>query len=155
MKKIFFIMVTLLVTTTMVMAQGKGPKDGKQEKVDPKVRAERVTERMTKDLSLTDKQKQQVLELNLASFTQKAENKPMPKPKVEGEAPAKLTKEQREEMRSEREAERTAYDAKLKFILTPEQYTKYTELQAKRKDADKKGPKDGKKNKGGDRPTRK
>ena len=135
----------------MARAQGKGPKDGKGEKMDPKAKAELVTEKMAKDLSLTDKQKQQVLELNITEFTGKAECKAKPVAPAEGQAPQKPTQEEREKMRAEREACRAAYDAKLKTILTPEQYTKFTEQQNKNNKDGKKGGKDKKGNKGGER----
>ena len=153
MKKIFFVMMTLLMSASMIMAQGRGPKDGKQENVDPKVRAERMTERMAKDLSLNDTQKAELLKLNLAEVEKRAECKANPQtPPSEGENPAKLTDEQRQQMRAEREAQRTAYNAQLQKILTPEQFTKYTEQEKNRDNKDKKG-KDGKK--GGDRKSKK
>ena len=63
-----------------------------------------------------------------------------------------MTDEQRQQMRAEREAQRTAYNAQLQKILTPEQFTKYTEQKKNRDNKDKKG-KDGKK--GGDRKSKK
>ena len=150
MKKIFFIMVTLLVTAGMAMAQGpgpKGPRGERGEKQDPKVQAEQKTERMAKTLLLNDAQKQQVLELNLAEAEKRAELRPTTPP-AEGEKPAKPSAEEREKRRQEMEAQRAAYDAKLKTILTPEQYTKFSE----RKNNQEKGSKDKKgKKKGGDR----
>ena len=138
MEKIVFLMVTLLMTAGMAMAQGQGPRGRKGEQQDPKVQAERRTERMVKALSLTDAQKQQVLELNLAEAEKRAECKPT-KPATEGEKPAKPTAEEREKRRQEMETQRTAYDAKLKTILTPEQYTNYTEQKANRDKKDKVG----------------
>ena len=58
MKRIVFFMVTLFLMGGVMMAQG--PRDGK--KMDPKARAEKMTERMAKELSLNDTQKQQLLE---------------------------------------------------------------------------------------------
>ena len=147
MEKRVFFMVTLLVTAGMAMAQGQGPRGGKGEKQDPKVQAERRTERMAKELSLNDTQKQQVLELNLAQAQQRAECKPTTPP-TEGEKPAKPTAEEREKFSKEREAQCAAYDAKLKTILTPEQYTKFTEQKAS---CDKKGKGGKDKKKGGER----
>lgn len=129
MKKIIFIMVAVFMSVGMVMAQGKGPKGGKQDNVDPKVRAERMTERMAKDLGLNDTQKQKLLQLNLADWQTKADCKAKP---AEGDNSAQMTKEERQKVREQRQACRAEYDAKLQKILTPEQYTKYTQLKAER-----------------------
>ncbi len=140
MKKVVFMMVALLMTAGMAMAQGRGEKGG--ENADPKVRAERRTERMVKELSLNDTQKQQLLDLNLAEAQKLAECKAKPAtPPAEGQQPAKMTQEEREQKRQAMEAQRAAYNEQLQKILTPEQYAKYTEKQ---KDCNKKG-KDGKK----------
>jgi len=64
MKKITFLLITLFATGTMLMAQG-GQRGG-QRNMDPKDRAERMTERMAKEYSLNDTQKKEVYNVNLA-----------------------------------------------------------------------------------------
>jgi hypothetical protein len=59
---------------------------------------------------------------------------------------AKERKQSREESRQKMKAQREAYDAQLKTILTPEQYQK---LQAQRKEIKKDGKRGGKWNKDG------
>lgn len=127
MKKIGFLIVALLLTGGMAMAQG--PRNGK--KMDPKERAERMTERMAKEYSLNEAQKKDLLEANMA-FTEKMANR------------AEDKKTEREELRKEMQDNRDAYDAKLKKILTEEQYAAYSKKQAERqKKMGDRGPRDG------------
>ncbi|HPW71523.1 MAG TPA: DUF4890 domain-containing protein [Bacteroides graminisolvens] len=127
MKKIGFLIVALLLTGGMAMAQG--PRNGK--KMDPKERAERMTERMAKEYSLNEAQKKDLLEANMA-FTEKMANR------------AEDKKAEREELRKEMQNNRDAYDAKLKKILTEEQYAAYSKNQAERqKKMGDRGPRDG------------
>lgn len=62
MKKIGLLMVALFMMVAMVMAQGT--RRGGDRQMDPKVRAERMTERMVKEYALNDTQKKQLLEAN-------------------------------------------------------------------------------------------
>ena len=127
MKKIGFLIVALLLTGGMAMAQG--PRNGK--KMDPKERAERMTERMAKEYSLNEDQKKDLLEANMA-LTEKMANR------------AEDKKAEREELRKEMQVNRDAYDAKLKKILTKEQYAAYSKKQAERqKKMGDRGPRDG------------
>jgi hypothetical protein len=57
MKKIGFLIVALLLTSGMAMAQGM--RNGK--KMDPKERAEKMTERMAKEYSLNEAQKKRLI----------------------------------------------------------------------------------------------
>lgn len=126
MKKITLVLVALLMVGGMVMAQD-GPRGGNKKMPDPKARAERMTERMAKELNLTDAQKQQLLELNLEQVEKmkdtprpprrpnmkrgkscgdscccgKAERPNRPK-KMEGKRP-EPTEEQRTQMKADRE----------------------------------------------------
>lgn len=63
MKRIIMIMVAAFLMGGMVMAQHARRSDKMPE---PKVRAERMTERMVKEYALNDTQKKQLLEANLA-----------------------------------------------------------------------------------------
>lgn len=62
MKRIVLLIVTVFLMGGMVMAQQARRGD---KMADPKVRAERMTERMAKEYSLNDMQKKQLLEANL------------------------------------------------------------------------------------------
>ena len=72
MKRISFLLAALLMMGGMVMAQG--PRRGGQD-MDPKTRAERMTERMAKEYSLNETQKKELLEVNMA-FVQKMGERP-------------------------------------------------------------------------------
>lgn len=109
------------------MAQGM--RNGK--KMDPKERAEKMTERMAKEYSLNEAQKKDLLEANMA-LTEKMANR------------AEDKKAEREELRKEMQNNRDAYDAKLKKILTEEQYAAYSKNQAERqKKMGDRGPRGG------------
>lgn len=133
MKKIILLM-TIVLVSGVAFAQ---PRNNRQPDKDPKARAEQRTERMTKDLSLTDKQKQQVLTLNLKqaeemqSFRSEAQEMRANNKGVENKD---QKQSDRQKMQEERLANKTAYNAKLKSILTQDQYTKYLEQQSQRKD---------------------
>lgn len=73
MKRIILILMAAFLTGGMVMAQHARRSD---KMPDPKVRAERMTERMVKEYSLNDTQKKQLLEANLA-LVEKTGNMPM------------------------------------------------------------------------------
>lgn len=78
MKRILLILVAVFMASGMIMAQEA--QRGKR-KADPKVRAERMTERMAKEYSLNDMQKKQLLEANL-ELTEKMGVTPMRRPGV-------------------------------------------------------------------------
>lgn len=154
MKRISFLLVALLLMGGMAMAQGS--RRGGDKQVDPKVRAERMTERMAKEYSLNDSQKQQLLEANQAMLAKmgrpdgtRHEMRKGKKDKScqatdsctctckkagkkDGQRAPKMTKEEREKMHQEMKASREAYDVQLKKILTKEQYDTYTKKQAER-----------------------
>lgn len=150
MKKISLILITLFTTGTMLMAQG-GPRGG-QRNMDPKARAEHMTERMAKQYSLNDAQKKQVYEVNLAMAenmkpakgdVQKADAKK--KDRKDAKAKGKKDKkgkaermanrpsqEDRDKRMAEMKKSREDYDAKIKQIFSKEQYDSYTKNQAER-----------------------
>ena len=147
MKRISFLLAALLMMGGMVMAQG--PRRGGQD-MDPKTRAERMTERMAKEYSLNETQKKELLEVNKA-FVQKMGERPgRMKPEMrqgkKGQSQAtdsctckqdrrkapRMSKEDREKMRQEMKASRESYEAGLKKIMTKDQYAAYTKKQAER-----------------------
>ena len=81
------------------------------------------------NLNLTDDQKKKLAELRKNTFGDREENKVRDK--------KELTSEQREQIQSERKAKKSAFEAGVKNILTPEQYAKYTENKNAMKSHDK------------------
>ena len=111
---------------------------------EPKVRAERMTERMVKEYSLNDTQKQQLLEANLA-LVEKMGDMPIHRAKAHKHHKRdgkrhQLTDEQRaqkkaemEKKREEMKTARIAYDSQLQKIMTEEQYAAYSKKVQDRK----------------------
>lgn len=136
MKKIVLLMVAVFLLGGMAMAQQTRRND---KMPDPKVRAERMTERMAKEYSLNETQKKQLLEANMA-LVEKMGDRPMHrrpdmrKGKAECDScvhakmskhhgkDAKVGKKKYEEM----QATRAAYDAELQKIMTKDQYAAYS-----------------------------
>lgn len=81
MKRIVLMLVAALMMGGMAMAQDNR-RGGDEKMNDPKVRAERMTERMAKEYNLNDTQKQQLLEANMALMEKKGD---MPAPGRRGE----------------------------------------------------------------------
>lgn len=146
MKKIFMVLVVALLAGSMAMAQNSRRSDNRP---DAKERAERMTERMVKEYSLNDTQKQQLYEANLA-LTQKMGDMPMRRrsdmqkgdkqDKVKKGEKKQMTDAEREEMKAEMQKKREemktaheAYDVRLKQILTKEQYDAYAKKQGERR----------------------
>lgn len=101
--------IGLLLASLMLMAApllSAQPKGGHGRDMTPEQRIDMMTQHMKSDLNLTDEQTEAVKKLNTTSFGQGDLRDP----------------EARKEMMTKR-------DAELKNILTPEQYTKWGELQ--------------------------
>lgn len=143
MKRISFLMMALLLMGGIVMAQGN--RRGNRA-MDPKARAERMTERMAKEYSLNDVQKRQLMEVNLAMAEQMGPRSKNMRPAKRGRAcvtdscycqeykgkSSKMTKEDRQKMYQEMKSAKEAYDAKLQKIMTQDQYAAYLRNQADR-----------------------
>lgn len=111
MKKIGLLMAVLFMAGGLAMAQGPN------RNMDPKKRAAEMTERMVKDYSLTDAQKEKVETLNL-DMTEKM---------------SKLSDDDRETRRTKMQTIREDYNKKLKEVLTDEQYKKYQKDEEERR----------------------
>ena len=151
MKKILLTMIALL-SMTAVMAQNN---DKKERKAPKEITPEQITDRMAKDLELTDDQKAKVLALN-AEYKDVLRGPGMrgghrgPRPDAQTGATQQnqqqrperpqLTDEQKAQMKQQME-KRKEYDQKLKSILTADQYKKW---QKQQKRGPKGGPRDGK-----------
>ena len=134
MKKIVLMLMAAFFMGGMVMAQHVR----RGEKMpDPKVRAERMTERMAKEYSLDDNQKKQLLEANLA-FVEKMGNRPvhrrpdMRKGKNVCDS-CTCNRAGKHHKKENRVAVRTAYDAQLQKIMTKDQYAAYSKKMQERK----------------------
>ncbi|MGI6794360.1 DUF4890 domain-containing protein [Bacteroides sp. KG68] len=154
MKRIVLMLTVAFLAGSMAMAQYAHRGD---KIPDPKVRAERMTERMAKEYALNDAQKKQLLEANLALVEKMRDMPKHRKPKMKrGERNCNscccekadkchkensLTDEQcaqkkaeMEKKRKEMQDARSAYDVKLQKIMTKEQYAAYTQKFKERKE---------------------
>lgn len=157
MKRIVLMLTVAFLAGSMAMAQYAHRGD---KIPDPKVRAERMTERMAKEYALNDAQKKQLLEANLALVEKMRDMPKHRKPKMKrGERNSNscccekadkchkenkknsLTDEQcaqkkaeMEKKRKEMQDARSAYDVKLQKIMTKEQYAAYTQKFKERKE---------------------
>lgn len=162
MKKMTLTMVALLSMTAMQAQNNNSTQTAKQAEAKtlilpegqrPKVMdlngtPELRTERMAKELSLTDEQKAKVLKLNkeyqdvLAQNPRQNNMRPRRQPQADGATGAteqqqqkrerpQFTDEQKAEMKQNIE-KRKAYNDQLKTILTEEQYQKYQKTQMRR-----------------------
>ncbi len=121
MKKIITISMCLMMmaAAVQVSAQNNDGPQQQREQMSLEDMAKQRADRMKEQLSLTDDQYAKVLELN----KEQAKNmKPMSREDREN-----MSDEQREAFRDEMRKAREDYNAKVKEILTDEQYKKYEE----------------------------
>lgn len=119
MKKIVFLTTAVLMSlSVMLHAQPREP----QHRITPEQHAAQMVERLHKELTLTEKQQEELKTWFTRSFTQQKEE-------------SDKNRSNREAMRQFREKQREANDAELKKVLTTEQYKKYEENQRKRQEA--------------------
>ncbi|WP_215226607.1 DUF4890 domain-containing protein [Echinicola shivajiensis] len=114
MKKIMFLLAILTATVLQSEAQQR---QGRGE-MDPEKMAERVAGHMEKELELSEDQKKEVYALFLESSKKRMEMR-------------NQEKEEREAAREQMKADREAQQAKLKEILSEEQFAKWEEMQKK------------------------
>ncbi len=124
----FMILGSLLILTTISL-RAQEPK----EKLTAAERTSKITERMKKALNLTDEQAKKVLAVN-QDFATKMEKQ------------RELNKEDRKNGRDEMKKIDDDQDARMKEILTTDQYKTYLELKERRKNNERQGK--------GDRPDR-
>jgi len=142
-KVIALALASALIATTAT-AQDDSQKREKGRDFDPTEMVQKQTERMAEEYGLDEKQTAKLLELNkeYAGKMQPMGRPPRMKPPQDGGgeqmAPPmeqeRPTKEQAEEMRKKMMEDRNAYNAKLKEIMTDEQYAKYEKQQKARRD---------------------
>lgn len=117
MKNLFKLMIAggfLLFCTISLQAQEP------QEKLTAAQRASKVTDKLKKDLNLTEEQANKVLEVNKDFFSKM-------------EAQRALNKENRRTSRDEMKKNDEDQDKRMKEILTAEQYKSYLDLKEKRR----------------------
>ena len=115
MKK-WIVLITLIAGLGSVLQA----QERNRREIDPEKAAERMTERMTKELDLTPEQAQAVKPINLEFVTKAKEIK-------NSEAGKEDKKAQLETLRKENET-------KMAQVLTPEQMEKYREMIEKQKE---------------------
>ncbi|HMZ50234.1 MAG: hypothetical protein JST41_05660 [Bacteroidetes bacterium] len=117
-------MRTILTTLALAVGMSLMAQDANagKDKKTPEERAAKRTEQMTKDLGLSSEQVAKVNTINL-NFARYSSDVEAAGKGADVEGRTKALKAKR--------------DAELKAVLTPEQYTKYEEIRAK-KQADKK-----------------
>lgn len=97
-----------------------------KEKLTTAERASKITEKMKKALNLTDEQTKKVLAVN-QDFTTKMEKQ------------RELNKEDRKNSRDEMKKIDDDQDARMKEILTADQYKTYLDLKERRKNNERQG----------------
>jgi len=134
MKKLFI--AALLFVGIASFAQDddmdQAPVREQRERLTPEQRNERQLKKITTELNLNTAQQEQV-KLFIAERSAKSE-KSREARKQQRESGSKLTAEQREAFKKEMIAENDANDAKMKSILTADQYTKWKSNQEQNKD---------------------
>ena len=144
MKKLF--VLALLVIGTSLLAQEKmeneinTPRKGHWQNGE---RDEIRLKKLTSELNLNAKQQEQI---KTVMAEQKAKRDAFMKEKmVNKDLPKASTPEERKERRQKAEEAKKAMEAKLKTILTPEQFTKWTAIKEERKEEFKEKSKEDKK----------
>ena len=125
------IIAALLVVSISSFAQEQGNADKKankpkKEKMSPEQRNQALLDRMTTELKLDASQQEQIKPI-LAEQTAKLQA--MRDQRMANNS-KELTSEERKVLMQKRNEEKTATDAKLKTILTPEQFKKMKENEA-------------------------
>ena len=144
MKKISLFLISVMLLSGMAIAQNRPDKN--RENLSPEVRAEKMTERMSKELSLNDEQKQQVKEINLDYINEmragKKDQKQLHKAcvkscdKMSEAGKVKMRRMDKAEIQKTHKfmnAARESRDLKLSQVLNKEQFAKYEQNREERK----------------------
>ena len=127
MKKLF--LAIALVATTLTFAQDR---KARGEKLTPEQQTELQVKRMTLELDLDEKQQKEIKTI-LVEQSKKRETK-LAEMKAKKEKGEKPTADERFAMKNEMLDNQIAMKARMKKILKPEQFTKWEEKQADRKE---------------------
>lgn len=123
MKKFLLPLLALALSATAASAQ-TGPGPGGRPQRTPEEMATRQTEGLTKQLGLSADQAAKVQQIMLARDQEMLA--------MRGQMQAGTG--DRKQMRDQMLAGRTKYEDQLKAVLTPDQFTKYTAMQANRRE---------------------
>lgn len=134
MKQLFYLIaLCCILTSTPAMAcvmcddnnteQPARRQRGSRQQMDPAKMAEARVKQMTKKYGLSSEQQTKLKAL----FQEQAKNMPN-----RGNRQGRMTKEQRDSVRTVMDKQREKFDASIKEILTEEQYAKYTADQKAR-----------------------
>lgn len=129
MKKIL-LLTTALFLCLAVVVKAQQPQREQREKMTPEQQATRMVANLNKELKLSEEQQTELKKWFTTTFTQRGEN-------------MKKHQGDREAMRAQMKKDWEATDAKLKKVLTTEQYKQYKENQEKRRQEGRKGGRPG------------
>ena len=121
MKKLF--VVALLLVGTSTFAQERMGENN--EKLTPEQRVNLQVKKLTKELNLSDKQAQELKEIVVKEIEQREARKAEKK---------RMASEDMNARKMKFEEEKTQAEERMKKILTPEQFSKWTEIRKARKE---------------------
>lgn len=121
MKKL--IVAALLVVGITTLAQKKVEKKDESEKLTSEQKVNLLVKKMTRDLDLNEKQQAEYKNL-IAKQTENREEKKAALKELKGK--------DRKEIKVQMELEQEAVSEEMKKILTPEQFTKWTQIRDER-----------------------
>ncbi|MGL5112268.1 MAG: hypothetical protein ACRC6O_06490 [Flavobacterium sp.] len=128
MKKVIMLAVLLIGLNGMAQQRNERPNRDQIEKMTPEQRQEKQLKRLTSDLNLNAKQQEEVKKL-MAEQNSKMSDLRAKKEVAKNEQLLANSKE-RKEMAEKMKVEKEANDAKMKAILTKDQYTKWENNRA-------------------------
>lgn len=136
MKNLIIIAIALVTIQGIAQGQKKeGPNNQERTQrmndLTPEEAANLHTKKMTLHLDLNDKQQKAIYKINLENATLRNERKAAFKSKKESGQVEKPSKEQRLAMQNAKLDHQIANKAKMKTILTADQFSKWEQMQAK------------------------
>ncbi|WP_291143007.1 hypothetical protein [Flavobacterium sp. UBA7680] len=143
MKKLFIAAMLLIGIASFAQDGDQKPAREQREKLTPEQRNEKQLQKLTTELGLDANQQAQVKQL-LAERSAKAE-KFRETREARKDSDVKPTDAEKEAFKNELKAEKEGNEAKMKAILTADQYTKWQSLREKNKEKAKDKMKDYKK----------
>ena len=125
MKKLMFPLLAAVAISFSAAAQTTPPQEGARPRRSPQEMADNQTQRLSKDLNLSADQLTKVQQI----LTARAQEMQA----LRADGSARPTREQMQ-------ANRAKYNDQLKQVLTPDQFAKYTTMQANRRQHGPGGP---------------
>jgi protein CpxP len=132
MKKLFIAALLFVGMASFAQDMDQKPSQDQREKLTPEQRTDKQLKKMTSELTLDANQQAQVKQL-LAERNAKAE-KLRAERQAKKDSDVKPTAAEREAFKKDMMAEKDANDAKMKSILTADQYKKWQTIQEENKD---------------------